>query len=106
MAATLTVGHVDNLSIGFLDQHGNPMLVTPVPDLPPVWANAPVPAGADTLTVATNGLTAVLAAVAAGADTVSLTVVVGGHTFTASDSITISAAPQVLTSVEIVDDVV
>jgi len=103
-AVTMVVGHTDNMSIVYLDQHGNPMLVTPVPDSPPTWAQTD-PSVA-TLTVAADGMTASEMAVAAGSDVVSLTVVVGGNTYSASVPITISPEPQVLTSVDIVSNVV
>jgi hypothetical protein len=97
----LTVGHTATGVVAFLDQNGNPMLTTPTPDSPPTWTNNPVPAGADTLTPNTNGLGATLAANAAGTDTVNFSVTVGGATFSASTAVSISAAPQVLTSVAI-----
>ena len=102
---TLNVGHSDVMTILYLDQNGNPMLVTPTPASPPTWVNTPATPPVDTLTVAANGSSATLAALAVGADTVTLTVIVGGTTFTATDSITISAAPQVLTSVAIQDTI-
>lgn len=98
---TVSIGHTVSFSILYLDASGNPMLVTPTPDSPPVWANAPSPAGATTFTVGPGGLTASDVAVAAGTDTISLTVVVGGVTFTATDGVTVSPAPQVLTSIAI-----
>jgi hypothetical protein len=101
---TVAIGHVVNLSIIYLDQLGNPMLVTPTPDSPPVWTDAPVPAGCCTF-VAT-GSTAVDTAVAAGADTVGVTVTVGGVAFTASLGVVVSPAAQVLTSIEIGSTVV
>jgi hypothetical protein len=98
----LVAGHSDSMSIVYLDQFGQPMIVNPTPDTPPSWSNAPAPSNDDTLTVAGPGnLTAVLAALAAGTDTVTLNVVVGGATFTAIQPVNISAAPQVLTAVEI-----
>jgi len=103
---TINVGHQDTMTIQYLDQNGNPLLTTPTPDSAPTWTNAPTPSGDDTLSVAQGGNSAVLAAVAAGTDLVTLTVVVGGKTFSATDAITITPAPQVLTSVAIVDSVV
>lgn len=100
MAFTIVAGQKSALSIAFLDQHGNPMVPTPAPDSPPVWANT-TPAS-ETLTVAADGLSAVDTAVAPGTDTINLTVIVGGVTFAATVSVTVSAAPQVLTSVQIV----
>jgi len=97
----VTVGHVVNSTIEYLDASGNPMLTAPTPDSPPVWTNAPNPAGIDTLAVSPDGSSSALTTTAAGGDTLSVSVTVGGKTFTASESITISAAPQVLTSVQI-----
>ena len=101
---TMVVGHTDNMSIVYLDQHGNPMLVTPIPDSPPTWVQAN--SSVATLTVAADGLTASEKAIAVGSDTVSLTVVVGGANFSASVPINVTAEPQVLTSVDIVSSVV
>lgn len=97
----LTVGHTDTMTIVYLDASGNPMLAPVTPDSPPIWTNTPSTPPVDTLTVSADGGIAVLAATAAGSDTVNLSVTVGGKTFTAMQSITISAAPQVLTSVTI-----
>lgn len=100
----VTAGHSVDMAIEYLDQNGNPMLTTPAPDSPPVWTNAPSAPSIDTLTPSPDGSSAVLATNAGDAnstDTVGLSVVVGGKTFTASLGVSISAAPQVLTSVEI-----
>ena len=102
---TINVGHTDSMSILFFDQNGNPMLTTPIPDMPPVWTNSVSPVGADTLSVPTNGLTAVVTAVAPGTDTVTVTVAVGGKSFSATQPISIQAEPQVLTSIKIANDV-
>ena len=102
----LTVGHMDTLGIEYLDTTGAPMLTPVTPDSPPVWTNAPSTPPVDTFVVAADGSSAVLTATAAGADTVTLTVIVGGVTFTASDVFVISAAPQVLGSVAITDTIV
>ena len=100
----VNAGHAVSMAIGYLDQNGNPMLTAPTPDSPPSWLNAPSAPGIDTLTVSPDGSTAILATGAGDAnssDTVSLTVVVGGKSFAATLPISISAAPQVLTSVVI-----
>jgi hypothetical protein len=97
----LTVGHTDTMSIIYLDTTGNPMLVPVTPDSPPSWTNTPATPPVDTFTVAPGGAGAVLAATAAGSDTVTLSVTVGGKVYTATQAITISAAPQVLGSVAI-----
>lgn len=104
MSLQITAGHSVDAAIGYLDQNGHPMLVAPTPDSPPAWTNAPSAPGIDTLTASADGSTAVLATNAADADssdTLSVTVSVGGHSFSASLAIAISSAPQVLTSVVI-----
>jgi hypothetical protein len=98
----VSVGHQVAFSIEYVDSNGNPMLTPVTPDSAPTWSNLPNPSGIDTFTVAAGGLTALLQATAAGSDTVALNVVVAGVTYTASDLVTISAAPQVLGGVEIV----
>jgi hypothetical protein len=100
---TLTVGHSVDFSIVFLDQNGNPMLTTPVPDAPPTWSDATPATG--TLVPAANGLTASEKAIAAGSDTVTVALAVGGTNFTASIDVTVEAAPQVLTSIQILGTV-
>ena len=104
MSTSVTVGHVIDFSILYVDTAGNPMLTPVTPDSPPVWTN--VPSAADTFAASADGTTAVLTAVAAGSDTVGLTVIVGGVTYTASDLVTVNAAPQVLGGVQIVATVV
>lgn len=95
----VNVGHTVSMSIVWLDQNGNPMLTTPVPDAPPAWTDTTPSTG--TLTVAPGGMTATELAIAAGTDTVDLSLSVGGEAFSASLGITVSAAAQVLTSVSI-----
>ena len=104
MSDIVTVGHLIDFSIQYVDTAGNPMLTPVTPDSPPVWTN--VPSAADTFVASADGLTAVLTATAAGTDTVGLTVIVGGTTYTASDLITINAPPQTLGGVAIVATVV
>lgn len=100
----ITLGHGIDMAIAFLDQNGNPMLVTPVPDAAPVWTQT-TPA-TETLTVDAGGLTAHTKSVAIGQDSIGLSVVVGGATFSATLSVNVAAAPQVLTSVAITPTVV
>ena len=88
------------MSIGYFDQHGNPMAPAPTPDAPPQWTQAN-PA-ADTLTPAPDGNSATALGLAAGSDTISLSLTVGGATFSATLDLTVSAEPQVLTSIQIV----
>jgi hypothetical protein len=103
MSTVLTIGHKLNLSIAYLDQNGNPMLVTPALDANPVWANSD--AGVETLSVSGDGLSATGTPVAPGNDTVSLSVTAGGQTFSAILAVEVDPAPQVLTSIEIVPSV-
>jgi hypothetical protein len=103
MDITLSIGHTLTDAIGFYDQNNNPMLTTPTPDSAPVWSDT-TPA-TETLVAAANGLTATGTPLAVGSDVVSLTVIVGGVTFTATQNVTVTAAPQVLTSVQILPTV-
>lgn len=100
MATTLAVGHKLEMQIAFLDQNGNPMLAVQTPDNAPTWSNS-TPA-TETLTVAASGLTCEGMPLVPGTDTVSLTVSVGGVSFSATLDVTVTEAPQVLTSVAIV----
>jgi hypothetical protein len=99
----LNVGHTVSMSLVFLDQNGNPMLVTPTPDSAPVWSDTTPATG--TLTAASSGLTAQEVALAVGTDEVEVSVVVGGATFQATVDLNVQAAPQVLTSVAIATEV-
>lgn len=99
MATTLAVGHKLELAITFLDQNGNPMLDAQTPDAAPTWSNT-TPA-TETIVPSASGLTCEGTTVAAGTDTVSLAVVVNGVTFNATLDVTVTAAPQVLTSISI-----
>ena len=103
--ATLNVGHTATCTYQVLDQNGNPMLSQVTLDSPAQWTDTPSPAGADTNVVSADGTTDVVTAVAAGSDTVGLTVTIGGKTFTDSVLLTISPAPQQASGVEIVTDV-
>jgi hypothetical protein len=96
---TVNVGHSVTMTLTYLDQNGNPMLTPPTPDSPPSWSDTTPATG--TLTEQPGNLEAIETAVAPGNDVVSVSVVVGGQTFSASLGITVQAAPQVLTSVEI-----
>ena len=99
MAVTLAIGHTLGLALTFLDQNGNPMLTTPVPDATPVWSDT-TPA-TETLVADASGLTATGTPVAVGQDTINVSLAVGGVTFTAALDVTVTAAAQVLTSVAI-----
>ena len=98
---TVVVGHQVVCTYTILDQNGAPMLVQPPLDAPATWTDTPNPAGADTNVVSADGTSDVVTAVAAGSDTVGLSVTVGGNTFTDSLLITIAAAPQVASGVAI-----
>ena len=97
----VTVGHIVTDTIAYLDQNGNPMQVTPIPDSPPTWSKV-ADDTIDTLVVSADGSQATITAVGAGQDSVSLSVTVGGVTFAATQQLNVQAAPQVLTSVAIV----
>ena len=103
--ATVNVGHTVTCTYIITDQNGNPMLVQPPLDSPAVWTDAPSPSGADTSAASADGTTNVVTAAAAGSDTVGVTVIVGGSTFTDSVLLTIVAAPQVASGV-VIDTVV
>jgi len=100
MATSLIVGQTLPLSIAYLDQHGQPMATSPAADAPPAWANT-TPA-TETLTASADGLTASALAVGPGSDTIRVTLAVGGVQFSATLDVTVAAAVQTLTSVEIV----
>lgn len=99
MTVNVSVGHKVDCSIIYLDQNGNPMLTPVTPDSPPNWSNA-VPT-VDSLVAAQNGLTCELTALSSGADTVNLSLAVGGKVFTALLQISVQGVPQVLTSIAI-----
>ena len=103
MSTIVNVGHNIALSIGYLDQNENPMLTPVTPDAPPTWSNTATTT--ETLVVAAGGLTAETTAVSSGTDVISLAVIVAGVTYPASLNVTVDAAPQVLTSVEIIPTV-
>jgi len=105
MAATINVGQTLPLSIAYLDQGGQPMASTPFADAPPAWSHTD--ATVSDLTAAADGNTASVVGLASGADTITLSVLVGGKSFNATLSLTVAAVmppPQVLTSIEIVAD--
>lgn len=100
---TVNIGHTVTCSIEYDDANGNPMLTPVAPDAPPAWTQT-TPA-TDTMAVAPDGSQDVLTAIAAGGDTVSVALAVGGKAFSASVGITVSPAPQVLTSIRVVTQV-
>ena len=100
-STTLTLGHTLGMVAVFLDQHGNHMLQTPTLDAAPAWTNT-TPAVA---AITPGAYSCAAVPVAAGTDTITLTVVSGGKTFTATNDVTVSGAAQVLTSVAIASTV-
>ena len=79
------------------------MLTPPTPDAPPVWTNSTPATG--TLVAAADGSSAVETAIAVGTDVISVAATVGGKAFTATQGVTVTAAPQVLTSIGILTTV-
>ena len=96
---TVAIGHTVSCTLVYVDQSGNPMLVTPSPDAPPVWTDTTPATG--TLTASADGLSASEVAVAAGADTITVTLAVAGVSFTASVDVTVTPAAQVLAGIQI-----
>lgn len=99
MAVKLSLGHTLSLSLAYTDQHGNPMLTKVDPDGPPQWSDT-TPA-TETLTVAADSMSATGTPLVAGSDTVNVSVVVGGQTFTASLDVTVIPEAQVVSGVAI-----
>ena len=97
---TVNAGHEVIDTIVYLDQNGQPMLTTPTPDAPPTWVNVATP-DIDTMSISADGSTDTIQAVGAGVDTITVTVTVGGVQFVATQNLTVSPAPQVLTDIEI-----
>lgn len=90
----------DTLSIQATDIGGNPVKF--VPDTPPVWLNSNPAAVA--MTVSADGLSAVLVPVAGAVGevtTVTLSVTIGGVTFTATDDLTV--VEGAIAGVQIID---
>jgi hypothetical protein len=105
MDTVVTLGHIINLAVTFLDQNGNPMLTQPTADSAPVWSNT-IP-GTETIVASADGMAAVATPVAVGVDTINVAAIVRGKTFTATLNVQVTAAvAQVLTSVAITPTVV
>lgn len=98
-AVTVNVGHVATTTIVQLDTNGNPMLTPVTFDSPPTWAQA-TPA-TDTLAVGSGNLSATETAIAAGSDTITVTVLVGGVSYVATQPITVTPAPQVFGGIQL-----
>ena len=94
---TATVGQTITYAIGYLDTAGNPISPAPTPDSAPSWTQT-TPA-TDTLTASADGNSATALTLAAGTDSVTVTLSVGGVSFTASDAVTVTAAAQKLGSI-------
>ena len=103
MATTITLGHKLSLALQVLDQNGNPMLATVAFDAVPTWANT-TPA-TETLLASGDGQSATATPVAVGPDTISVSCIIGGKTFTATLSVEVDPAAQVPTSIVIVPTV-
>ena len=99
----ISVGHTDTIMINYLDKNGNPMLVNPTLDSPPVWAITSTPQSPtpDAITYDPSNTVAVMQALDPGSVNVSVTVKIGGKAFSAQDTITIDPAPQVVTSISL-----
>jgi len=106
MTTNVTVGHKVTYVLAYLDQNEQPMRTTPTPDSPPTWSDAPSDPSVDSFTVDPTGLDAILSAKAPGTDLVKAAVVVGGVTFSASDTVVVSEEPQVLTSIALVPTII
>lgn len=102
MAYTLDVGKTELFAIEFLDQDGKPMDPTPRPDAPPSWAQTDP--GVESLSPSPDGMNAQASGLAAGTDTIQLSLSVGGQSFTATVDATVNAVQptQTLTSIGIV----
>ena len=113
--SAVNVGHTVTYTWQFVDVNGNP---PPAGTTPPTAdaatiGDTPSTPPVDTFTVSAGPVeqTATLAATAAGSDTVSLSVLYtppGGTqvTFTATDLVTISAAPFVPAGVQLITSIV
>lgn len=113
--SSVNVGHVINYSWQFVDANGNPPPAgTTVTAQSATWSDAPATPPVDTFTPSSGPVeaSAVLSATAPGSDTVSLSVVYqpadgsAAVTFSATDQVTIAAAPFVPAGVQIIANVV
>jgi hypothetical protein len=99
MTTIITMGHVLNMKLTVLDQHGNPMLAPVTFDAPPGWSNT-TPA-TETVVASADGQSAVATPVAPGTDTISVTCSIGGQSFSAALAVEVDPEPQVATSIRI-----
>jgi len=74
-----TVGKHVTFKLVFVDTNGNPMLVTPTVDAPPVWTNTAL----DHFTAAPDGLTCQADAVGPGSDMITVKLNIGGKQYVA-----------------------
>ncbi len=103
MQTTGTVGTPLAMSLAYFDQTGAPMKTTPTADAPPSWASTD-PA-VDGVVAADDGLTAVADRAGAGSATITVSLTVGGESFSATlDDVVTAVIPpeQKLTSIQIV----
>ena len=96
-AFNVTVGTPVIFGFTEVDQNGTP-LATPVAGTA-VWSNSNSAAG--TLAPSPSGQSATYTPVAPGTDTVTAVLTVGGQTFTATVTVNVAAAPQVLSGIVI-----
>lgn len=94
---SMNVGQTATMTLSGLDQYGQPFTLSP--DSVPVWSNT-TPADA-TLAAAPSGLSATDLAIAEGSDAVSVTLIEGGVSFSATQSFSINKAAPVLASIVI-----
>lgn len=105
MDTSLNIGHTVSVAIAYFDQHGNPMLVEPKPDTAPVPAWTNTTSATETLAVSADGLSCVGTPIAVGTDVISLALSVGGVMYSATLGVTVTAEPQVFTSIGLVPTV-
>ena len=98
---TVVVGHMSLALTQSWIKTARPMLVQPPLDSPAVWTDTPRRQALTPTPCRRTAPRTSVTAVAAGADTVGLSVTIGGNTFTDSLLITIAAAPQVASGVVI-----
>ena len=105
MDTSLNIGHTVSVAIAYFDQHGNPMLVEPKPDTAPVPAWTNTTPTTETIAVSADGLSCVGTPIAVGTDVISLALSVGGVMYSATLGVTVTAEPQVFTSIGLVPTV-
>ncbi len=96
----LIIGQSLTYSVVALGTDGNPLVPQPAFDAPPVFTEDKPEVA--TLSQDPLSPTAVLTGVAAGDETVSASVAIGGQTFTASDVTTVEAPAPVVAGIRLV----